>query len=294
MGESVTVVIPAYNEADSLPQVLPEVIGLCAQRSWEIIVVNDGSTDNTRQVLTEYQTCPGLTVLNHKVNRGYGGALKTGISHTSTDFVVTVDADGQHSLSDIDTLLKALLDSDADLVVGRREYQKAANLYRQAGKWVIRKAAGLLLPLTIHDLNSGFKLYRTRIVQKYLRLCPDSMAFSDVITLIFISQRHLVVESPVMIHERFSGRSTISTRTAVETILEILNIIMLFNPMRIFLPVSFGCVLFGVAWGLPLILMGRGVSVGSMLAIVTGVIFFFLGLVAEQLSLIRKGKTVED
>ena len=73
---------------------------------------------------------------------------------------------------------------------------------------------------------------------------------------------------------------------------EILNILVLFNPMRIFLPAAILTVLVGIIWGIPIILAGRGVSVGSMLAIVVGVIFFFLGLVTEQLSLIRKGKIV--
>jgi len=118
-----------------------------------------------------------------------------------------------------------------------------------------------------------------------------SMAFSDVITLIFIHDGHVVKEHPITVRKRLAGESTITARTAFDTVLEIINIIVLFNPMRIFLPISLVSFLAGVLWGLPIILQGRGVSIGSMLGITTGIICFFLGLISEQLSLIRKSKT---
>ena len=71
--------------------------------------------------------------------------------------------------------------------------------------------------------------------------------------------------------------------------MEVLNIALMFNPLRVFLPISILCVLAGLTWGLPIILLGRGVSVGAMLAIVTGLLFFVLGLLASQLSAIRMG-----
>jgi hypothetical protein len=141
--------------------------------------------------------------------------------------------------------------------------------------------------LSVTDLNSGLKLYRADLAKKYITVCPDSMAFSDVITLVFISERHLVLEHPIRIFPRKKGRSTINSFTALETVMQILNITLMFNPLRIFLPVSFLLILAGFAWGTPIILLGRGVSVGAMLAIVTGLLFFILGLVASQLSALR-------
>jgi len=142
--------------------------------------------------------------------------------------------------------------------------------------------------MPLKDLNSGFKLYRVELVQKYLDLCPDSMAFSDVIAMIFLNQRHKVIEETIEVMPRLSGESSISTKTAFVTVLEILNLVMLLAPLRIFLPASILLILLGLIWGIPIVLMGRGVSVGSMLAIVSGVLFFILGLIAEQLSHIRK------
>ena len=284
-----SVVVPIYNEASSLPGLLPGLVSYCRDRNWKLILVDDGSNDNTLAILKDYEKVPDLTIIHHKVNRGYGGALKTGILEAGTHYVATIDADGQHALGDLDEILRFTLEKDADLVVGNRGKQGSSGLYRNIGRWMIRRFAALLMPVHISDLNSGFKLYNTALVQRYLSLCPDSMAFSDVITLIFIKKRHLVLELPITIKKRTVGKSTITTFTAVQTVMEIINIAMMFNPLRIFLSLAVLCIGFGFAWGIPILLRGRGVSVGAMLGIVTGLLFFFIGLVAEQLSAMRLG-----
>ena len=284
-----SVVVPIYNEASCLPNLLTELIPYCRQRNWKLVLVDDGSSDSTPAILKEYEGFPCVALLRHKLNRGYGGALKTGLLEADTPYVLTMDADGQHDLSDMDALLELALKNDADLVVGNRSKSAHSGVYRNTGKWLIRKFAGLLMPIHISDLNSGFKLYRSGLVQKYLTICPDSMAFSDVITLTFIKKRHLVLEHPITIKPRLTGKSTINTFTAIQTVMEIINIAMLFNPLRIFLPLSIFCIGFGLAWGIPIMLRARGVSVGAMLAIVTGLLCFFFGLIAEQLSSMRMG-----
>lgn len=285
---SLTVVIPAYNEAHALPTTIPAVLEYCKANHWKLIIVNDGSKDDTRTVLDGFAEQPRLKVIHHKVNRGYGGALKTGLAAVDTEFAVTFDADGQHRLEDITRLAETLTATDADMVVGSRTASYKPNWYREMGKWLIRRIAAVMMPMPLKDLNSGFKLYRTDLVQKYLHLCPDSMAFSDVITLIFLNQRHRVVEESIQVLPRETGKSTINTRTAVETVFEILNLVMLLNPLRIFLPVSMFFILLGILWGVPFVIWGRGVSVGAMLSITIGLIAFTLGLIAEQLSGIRK------
>jgi len=292
MKKTLTLVVPAFNEAENIPIVLPEMLEFCNQRQWQVILVNDGSSDETASVLRNFEGKDNLVILNHKVNQGYGAALKTGISKVNTGFLVTLDADGQHALSDLDAMWEALQQQDADMVIGNRISDKPKNGYRQAGKWLIRKITGLILPVRIRDLNSGLKMYQTRLLKRYLQLCPDSMAFSDIITLIFLNQGHRVIEVPVQVLERAGGASKISTLTAFETMLEIINIVMLLKPLRIFLPASIFCIAVGILWGIPFIAMGHGVSVGSMLAIVTGLVLFMVGLVAEQLSLIRKEITL--
>ncbi len=284
-----TVVVPAHDEAESLPSTLEELRSVCGPRGWPIVVVDDGSADGTADVAR----AAGAVVLRHKVRRGYGGALKTGIAAATTPWVVSVDADGQHDPGELPALLAVAVTGDADLLVGARR-SAGGGSYRALGRWAIRAITRILMPNPIKDLNSGLKLYRTALARRYLPLCPDSMAFSDVITLVFLSRKHLVLEHPISVRPRRAGRSTISTQTAVETVIEILGIITLFNPMRIFLPLAAAAWVVGLAWGVPIVLRGRGVSVGSMLALVTGVILFTLGLLAEQLAAIRKRQATED
>jgi glycosyltransferase involved in cell wall biosynthesis len=282
-----TVVIPVYNEGETLPSFAPSLIEFCRVRGWLVIFVNDGSRDHTKEILDQLASSPDVCVVHHKVNRGYGGALKTGISHVTTPFLITMDGDGQHNPNDAETIFHFAVKNDADLVVGKRDRQSGSSVYRTLGKFLIRSFTKILMPLPVTDLNSGFKLYRTELAKKYMTVCPDSMAFSDVITLVFLNERNLVLEYPIHVSPRMVGRSTINTFTAFETVIQVLNIALMFNPLKVFLPISAACILAGLGWGIPIVLLGRGVSVGAMLAIVTGLLFFVLGLIASQLSAIR-------
>jgi glycosyltransferase involved in cell wall biosynthesis len=287
MGE-LTVIVPAYNEAVNLGVFLPRLIDHCSQRQWEVILVNDGSTDNTRKVLSQFSHFGNLKVVHHKLNKGYGAAIKSGINACETEFLITVDADGQHYLEDIDRLYQSIVTHDADMVVGSRKGLKSSSIMKGLGKTMIRIIAKMLMTVPIHDLNSGMKIYRTGLAQKCLSLTPDSMAYSDTIALVFISNKHLVLEELIQIKERQTGNSKIGLQTAFQTIMEIINILILFNPLKIFLPLSLLCFILASIWGIPLLIDGRGLSTGSLLGIISGLIFFLLGLITEQLSLIRR------
>ena len=283
-----TVIVPAYNEAASLPLLLPELVAYCDERRWKIIVVNDGSMDDTRDLLNAFGGQRGFQVIHHKLNRGYGAALKSGLLACDTRYAVTVDADGQHFLEDIDRLLACMTANDADLVVGSRKGSVSRSSYRGIGKSIIRFLAKVLMTVPIYDLNSGMKIFNAALAKKYVHLAPDTMAFSDIISLVFINNRHLVMEEPIRIRERKSGNSTIGLQTAFQTIMEILNIVILFNPMKIFLPLSILCFIITGLWGIPLLIAGRGLSIGSLLGVILGILLFLLGLIAEQLSQIRR------
>jgi glycosyltransferase involved in cell wall biosynthesis len=294
MENNLTIIIPAYNEEESLKRFLPQLIEFCKTNSFYLVVVNDGSTDNSKNIISAiFKEYSFVRLINHKVNKGYGGAIKTGINASQTKYLITIDADGQHLLDDVEKLYKLILEKDADMIVGSRKGQKEASLFRKLGKNSIRFIAKILMPLNINDINSGMKIYNTELAKKYISLCPDSMPYSDIILLTFVYQKHLVLEEPISIKPRVAGKSTISVSTAFETIKEIMNIVVLFNPLRIFFPIAFFCISFGILWGLPFILLGRGVSNGAIITILSGIIFFTLGLIAEQLSMIRK-KDIND
>ena len=286
-----TVIVPAYNEAENLKIILPRLIGFCQDKGWSILIVNDGSKDSTREVLATFPKTDRFTVVHHKVNRGYGGALKSGIHACRTEYCITIDADGQHQFEDIVRLFDRLKEADADMIVGSRKGQRSATLARGIGKGIIRLIAKMMMTVPIHDINSGMKVYRTDLAQKYLYLTPDTMSFSDIITLVFINNRHLVLEEPIKITPRLKGKSTIGIQTAFQTVMEIINIVTLFSPMKIFLPLSIMSILLTLSWGIPLIILRKVVSTGTVLGIVSGLIFFLLGLIAEQLALLRRNQS---
>jgi glycosyltransferase involved in cell wall biosynthesis len=289
-GTHLTVIIPSYNEAENLRIVLPPLLDHCRENNWRIILVDDGSTDKTLDLLKHYDRDPLLTIIRHKLNKGYGAAIKSGIRACQTEYLITYDADGQHFIEDIDKLRCALLENDADMVVGSRKGLKSSTHFRNLGKAIIRLIARIMMTVPVHDLNSGMKIYRTDIAQKYLFLTPDTMSFSDVMTLVFINNRHLVLEEPIRIRERSTGQSTIGIQTAFQTVMEILHIVILFNPMKIFLPLSILCFLLTCLWGIPLLIQGRGLSIGTLLGLIMVLLLFLLGLIAEQLSLIRRNQ----
>jgi glycosyltransferase involved in cell wall biosynthesis len=286
--KALSIIIPAYNESKNIPLVMPGIIDFCSKHNYQLIIVNDGSIDNSKELLNEFSTNECVTLIHHKINNGYGGAIKTGIAACETECLVTMDCDGQHLVDDIKDLYDQLLLHDADMIVGSRKGLKSSSLSRSAGKKIIRFIIKRLMPLPIYDINSGMKLYRADLGKKYCKICPDSMAYSDVICLIFINKFHKVIEWPININQRKLGESTVNMKTAFHTIYEVFNIIVLFNPIRIFMPIALTAIVFGILWDIPIFLRGNGVSVGAMLSIMFGILTLFFAAIAEQLSQIRK------
>jgi glycosyltransferase involved in cell wall biosynthesis len=283
---NLTLVVPAYNEEKSLAEFLPLLIDECVKNRWDLIVVDDGSSDGTLDILRQYNTGELFTIIHHKVNKGYGGALKSGILAAITEFVITIDADNQHNLEDVHKMFSLIEQKDADMVVGKRQNSK--NIYRKMGKRLIRFVAKQLMTIPIEDINSGMKIYRSYLVKQYIKNCPNGMPFSDIITLLFIYNRHLVIETPIQINERKFGVSTVNIKTAITTLYEILNIVLMFNPIKIFMPAGLIFIAGGVIWEIPFAMAKKGISVGASLSISIGIIIMFFGLLAEQISQIRK------
>jgi len=287
---NLTIVVPVYNEEENLPRFFDNLIRFIdGQKSIDVkaILVNDGSTDGTKNIFKRYNH-ENIQIITHKVNRGYGGALKTGIAASETEYTITIDADGQHSFEDVLNLYNKAIQENADMIVGSRANKKNQSKLRLFGKSIIRRVAKLLMPLHIYDINSGMKIYDTSLAQQYLKLCPETMAFSDIITLIFINNRHYVLEEPITIEQRQGGESTIGVNTAFQTLMEILNIVIMFNPLKIFIPISIFLFVLGAGIGGYFIYLGRGLSVAASFLLITSLVTFLLGLVAEQLSQIRK------
>lgn len=287
MDSLLTIVIPCYNEQDNIPVFFPELLKFAEENTFQVIVVNDGSRDRSAEELNKFSNRSCLQVITHKCNRGYGGAIKTGLRAVKTAYAITIDSDGQHRLEDVKKCFEHIRNTNSDLTVGSRTNNESGG-YRTLGKKVIRAFAGSLLELPIRDLNSGMKCYRVSETLNYLDLCPDTMAFSDVILLLMVNDRKLVTETPITVAPRTAGKSTIGTKTALVTLAEILNLAILLRPITTFFRVGVFFVLIGIAWGIFTYINSRIISSAAVLPIIFGCFCFVLGLLGEQLTQIRR------
>lgn len=278
-GRKISIVMAAYNEEAAIGDVLQALQTRFNEQ--EIIVVDDGSTDHTAEIAESAE----VKVIRHPDNKGYGAALQTGIRAASGDVILTMDADGQHDAND---LLKLLSYIDRfDMVIGQRAQRLHSQLWRMPGKWFLTLLAEYLTGQKIPDLNSGMRAFRREVILKYLHLCPDGFSFSTTSTLIFLNRGYNVKYVPIHVNVR-EGKSTVSVATGFDTILLVLRVITLFEPLRLFMPISLMLIAFGIAWGLPYLWQGRGVSVGALLFALIGVQIFFFGLLTDQISQLRK------
>jgi glycosyltransferase involved in cell wall biosynthesis len=290
MAIEYSIVIPCFNEGEVIQEVvtnLREYLQQQAAASYEIIVVDDCSTDNTPAVLKELE---GIRVIRHPINRGYGASIKTGIKHSQGAFVATFDGDGQHNPEDLLHICQKIRSEDWALVVGARSKLLHSSLWRMPGKWLLGWLANFLSRTKIPDLNSGLRVFRKEIISRYLHLCADRFSFSTTSTLILLNRGYSLAYIPIEVKSR-QGKSTVSLMTGYETFLLILRIVCLFDPLRVFIPASLILVLIGILHAIyPYFFLKRGITVGSVLVIVSGVLVFFIGLLADQISALRKEK----
>ncbi len=288
MQERLTIVLPCYNEAENIPSFFPKLLTFAQEKNFLVIAVNDGSSDQSAKLLAEIaEKYPILTVVTHKFNKGYGAALKTGLLATKTDFAITIDADGQHHLEDVEKCFSMIQETNADLIVGGRQNNRSG-VYRSFGKTLIKLFAKTLLKLPVNDLNSGMKCYRMNEAGEYLKLCPDTMAFSDVILLLMANDRKLVLETPIEVMARTAGKSTIGLKSAIDTVAEILHLSVLLRPMTTFFRLGLIFVFLGIGWGVFTYIRSTSVTPTASMLILLGFMCFIFGLFGEQLSKIRK------
>ena len=276
---SVSIVIPAMNEADAIGDV---VARLRAHASWhEIIVVDDGSRDATG----ERAHAAGARVVRHPYNKGNGAAVKTGIRNATGEFVLIVDADGQHQPEDAGRLVERL--GEYDLVIGARAGTTQANIRRRVGNALLNWLASYLTGRRIPDLTSGFRAARREHLGEFLHMLPNGFSTPTTTTLAFIRAGYNVAFEPIDARPRV-GRSKIKlARDGAKFFLILLKVITIFSPLRIFLPMSAGSFLVGIAYGVWNVYAHGRLPNGAVLLILFAVVVFLVGLVSEQIATLR-------
>ena len=276
---AVSVVIPAYNEAAAIA----DVVGAMGSAGpWrEIIVIDDGSQDET----SARASAAGAIVVRHPYNKGNGAAVKSGIRRATGDYILIADGDGQHQAGDARRLVAKL--GEFDLVIGARAKDTQANQARRFGNSALNQLATYLTGRHIPDLTSGFRAARRDHLVEFLHLLPNGFSTPTTTTLAFIKAGYNVAFEPADARPRVGASKIRLARDGVKFFMIILKIVTLFSPLRVFLPIAVTSFLIGLAYGIWNVALHSRIPNGSVLLILFSVVVFLVGLVSEQVSALR-------
>jgi len=280
-----TVVIPAFNEGACIVGVLQQLQSALREQQAhaEIIVVDDGSTDGTAG---QAESISGVRVIRHPENKGYGAAIKTGIRSARTEWCITYDADSQHTPDLLLSLLPHCTEPN-HMVVGMRTGYKGPWI-RQPGKRLLQWVANYLVQRKIPDLNSGMRAFRRDQFLHFEHLFPNGFSLSTTSTVCFFKENLNVVYVPIRIRPRV-GRSTVCAHDAVKTFMLMVRLIMLFSPLRIFLPMTLLFAALTIADIVYEISVTGNITNKSSVALITLTsLTFFFGLLADQVAALRR------
>lgn len=238
--QKLSIIIPIYNEEKGLEKTIEFFENLLQESpDSEIIFVNDASTDGSARILNTIKD-DRIKVLNHTVNKGYGAAIKTGVKNSLGEYVALTDADGSYPNEKISVLYRRLTDEKADMAIGTRTGTTVKiGVLRKFAKFILRKLAEYLSGEKILDLNSGLRVIKKEVVLKFLRFLPDGFSFTTTITLCCMANNYKIITEPINYYAR-EGKSKIRPiKDTLSFIQLIIFTIMYFNPLKIFLPLSF-------------------------------------------------------
>lgn len=273
-----TVVLPAKNEAHSLDLVLPAIKQHVPDA--EILVINDGSTDNTVEVCQRN----GVKVISHPYPKGNGAAIKSGARAASGEVLLFMDADGQHKPEDIPLLLERF-HQGYDMVVGSRQTGSQANRHRAVANDLFSRFASWMVKQPIEDLTSGFRIVRAHAFRRFLYLLPNGFSYPTTITMSFFRAGYNVAYVPIHTPRRIGGTSHVRPlHDGMRFLIIIIKVGTLFSPQRLFLPISGGFFLVGLCYYLYTFMFEGRFTNMSALLFLSAIFTFLIGIVSEQIS----------
>jgi glycosyltransferase involved in cell wall biosynthesis len=284
---SVSVIIPAFNEENTLGGIVREILGLHSH--FEVLVINDGSTDKTAEVAA----AAGAKVYSHPYNIGNGASIKTGIRMAQGEVLVFMDGDGQHDPGEIKNLLAFL--PEFDMAVGARKLGEQSSFLRGLGNLLYNRLASYVAKFQVKDLTSGFRAVKADIARNFVYLLPNTYSYPTTLTLGILRTGRSLKYVPIKVRKRREGKSRVRVfNDGVRFLMIIIRICTLYSPMRVFLPVSFSIFFLGLArYAHTFYYEGRFTNMSAIL-LLTSILIFMMSLISEQICQMRAEKSEED
>ncbi|NTV14431.1 MAG: glycosyltransferase family 2 protein [Desulfobulbaceae bacterium] len=280
---AVTVILPSFNEEKSIRETIQAIQAL--HPDFEILVIDDGSSDNTLREAVE----AGANVWPHPYNIGNGAAIKTGLRCARGEYIIMMDADGQHNPDDIATLLDHA--EKYDMVIGARTNDSTTSLHRDFANAIYNAFASYVTKFKVEDLTSGFRLVKKDTVTSFIYLLPNTFSYPSTLTMAYLRSGYTLKYVPIKTTKR-KGKSKIRLlEDGARFFLIITKVATLFSPLRIFLPISFFIFCLGTMYYLYTFITVHRFSNMSALLLSTSVLIFMMGLISEQISQMRFDRT---
>ena len=278
---AISFILPARNEAVALKDFLPRLKARFGVH--EIIVVDDGSTDDTVAVC---QDC-GVKVVSHPYSKGNGAALKTGARFASGEVLLFADADGQHTIEAIEAILDTYKrGTNVDMVVGARSRSGQASYLRALGNWTYNRLASYIVQHRVEDLTSGCRAVNAELYKQFLHLLPNGFSAPSTITLAFFRSGFSVQYVPISVEKRVGHSHLNPIKDGIRFFIILYKLTILYSPLKVFLPLSLLHVIIGgVVWALSknALMVIPNISVFFWIA---AIIIFLIGLVSEQITVL--------
>jgi len=290
-----SIVVPAYNEKDAIVPTMEAILDVFENAGVrvEIIVVNDGSSDGTGDRLRKYlagsvRATEKIRLIEHERNKGYGASLKTGIRSASAALIAITDADGTYPNERLPEMLAKLRTDDFDMVVGRRPFRKLPLLTKPA-KWAITSLANFLTGENIKDINSGLRIFRKEIAERFFGIISDGFSFTTTITLSMMTNGYRVHYFDIDYLKR-EGKSKIRPiKDTLNFIQLIIRTVMYFDPLKVFVPLSLLLFIAGAALLIGGMFMGKMFDISFVILSAAAFQMLGIGMIADLIVKTKKG-----
>lgn len=289
MSESLTIVVPAFNEQDGIVQTLEDLTRHFPAA--EVLVIDDGSSDATAERAASFAR---VRILRHEVNRGYGASIKTGLRNATTELVAWYDADGQHTPEGLASVVTALESEGLHAAIGARTSESAFERQRVIGRAVLGFIVQLVAGQRMPDINCGLRVFRRSVIRRYVHLLPDGFSASITSTLLMIKRGYRVRFVPVVTRRRVGHSTVRMLRDGLLSIQTSLRILVLFQAFQAFSLVATILFVIGAVYGVGMALTyGLGFPALASVLVLSGVIIFFIGLLTDQVVALRMERLEE-